>query len=77
MLSNVLSVLPLIFLGELADIFGVSETLTGLAASLILILVVSIRVSRANNDSTDQAPAGEPPPLGHAMESAVPSSASE
>jgi hypothetical protein len=77
MLSNVLSVLPLIFLGELADIFGVSETLTGLAATLILIVALSIRVSRANSDSTDQAPAAESQPREHAIESALPSSPGE
>jgi MFS family permease len=74
MLSNVLSVIPLIFLGGLADVFGVAETLTGLAVTLLLITVISIRVSRANSDSTDSSPLGEPPARGPGIESAIPSS---
>jgi hypothetical protein len=74
MLSNVLSVLPLIFLGGLADVFGVAETLTGLAVVLFVITLMSIRVSRLNSDSVNRPPLGEHPTHGHGVHSAVPSS---
>jgi len=60
MLSNVLSVLPLIFLGGLADIIGVARTLTGLALVLFFITYVSIRVSRANSNTPESSPLEEP-----------------
>ncbi|MFN0072269.1 MAG: MFS transporter, partial [Chloroflexota bacterium] len=54
MLSNVLSVIPLLFLGGLADVIGVARTLTGLALLLIVITLISVRVSRMNSDQVGQ-----------------------
>jgi len=72
MLSNVLSVLPLIFLGGLADVIGVAETLTGLAVVLILISFISIRVSRSNTDQVDPSEVDAPPTRGQPIGPVLP-----
>ena len=74
MLSNVLSVLPLIFLGGLADVIGVAQTLTGLAVVLILISFISIRVSRSNTDQEDSSGADAPPTRGQLIGPVLPAS---
>lgn len=50
MLSNVLSVLPLIFLGGLADVIGVDRALMLLGAGLLGLTFLSIRFSRSASD---------------------------
>jgi MFS family permease len=47
MLSNVLSIVPLVFLGGLADLIGVARTLIVLGVALFVITYASIMISRA------------------------------
>lgn len=64
MLSNVLSVLPLLFMGGLADIIGVARTLTLLGLVLFGVTAISIQVSRANSRAALSPGGLEPSALG-------------
>jgi MFS family permease len=59
-LSNAASVLPLLFLGGLADLIGVGRALSLLGATILLIAAITRRVHRSLAQSTANSPESSP-----------------
>ena len=56
MLSNVVSILPLVFLGGVADLIGIGQTLVLLALGIAVIGVLTIRAHRGLSDHLSSRP---------------------